>query len=56
MNFEVIVLHVGLDVFQNSEMVIIIKEDGSILCKIFVCKTKNGDNIVVHSYIPLGNS
>jgi hypothetical protein len=54
-NFEVIVLQVGLDVFQDLEVIIIKQEDRSIPCKIFVYKTKNGNNIVVHSCIPLGN-
>jgi hypothetical protein len=48
-NFEVIVLQVGLGIFQNMEVVIIKQEDKSIPCKIHVYKTKNGNNIVVHS-------
>jgi hypothetical protein len=54
-NFEVIVLQVGLDISQNMEVIIIKQEDKSIPCKIHVYKTKNGNNIVVHSCIPLGN-
>ncbi len=45
-NFEVIVLQIGFDVSQNAEVIIIKQENGSILCKILVYKTKNGDNIL----------
>jgi hypothetical protein len=54
-NFEVIVLQVGLDISQNMEVVMLKQEDKSIPCKIHVYKTKNGNNIVVHSCIPFGN-
>jgi hypothetical protein len=55
MYFEVIVLHVGLDVSQNVEVIIIEQEDESIPCKILVCKIEYGNNIVFHSCIPLGD-
>jgi hypothetical protein len=55
MNFEVIVFHVGFDISQNMEVVIIKQEEKSIPCKIPIYKTKNGNNIVVHFCIPLGN-
>ncbi len=55
-NFEVIVLHVGLDVSQNLEVVIVKKEDATIPYKILVYKSENGGNIVVNFCIPLGNS
>jgi hypothetical protein len=55
-NFEIIVLHVRLDVFQNPEVVIVKKEDTTIPYKILVCKSKNGGNIIVNFCIPLGNN
>jgi hypothetical protein len=55
-NFEIIVFHVGLDVYQNLEVVIVKKDDATIPYKILVCKSENGGNIVVNFCIPLGNS
>jgi hypothetical protein len=55
MGFEVIVFQVGLDISHNMEVDIIKQEDKSIPCKILVYKTKNGNNVIVHSYIPHGN-
>jgi len=56
MNFELIVLQVQLDVFQNPKVVIIKKEGGTIPCKIIVRKSKNGDNIIVNFCTLLGDS
>ncbi len=39
--FEVIILHVGLDVFQNREVIIVKEEDGSIPYKMLVHKFEN---------------
>jgi hypothetical protein len=50
------ILQVGLDVSQNLKVVIIKKKDGSILCNILVCKSENGDNVIINFYIPLGNT
>jgi hypothetical protein len=48
---------VGLDVFQNPEVIIVKKnEDGSVPCKILVHKIENGNNIVINFCIPLGNT
>jgi len=55
-NFEIIVLQVGLDVSQNPKAIIGKKKDASTPCKILVCKSENGDNIVVNYCIPLGNT
>jgi len=55
-NFEVVILQVGLDVFQNTKVIIIKKEDTTIPCKILVYEFGNGCNIVVNFCIPLGNT
>jgi hypothetical protein len=55
MNFEVVVLEIGLDVSQNSKVVIVKKYDTTIPRDIQVRKSENGCNIVFNSCIPFWN-